>query len=187
MSQGTSDRSQASVTLLENNGRIFFFQPDIGVIASDEKLETAYQKFLSARQAFWSEVDRAGLTVGARPTASAQAITVAATGGRSVVSELGLFVAKFCIVLAVIGGIGWGVGVAVTKAVNGAATAFNQAFDPKSLSLSYADVARKAGEIVKDMQSLTKDEKEALQRNVSAISRELEPVAEAWRNPPPRP
>jgi hypothetical protein len=34
-----ADQLKASVSLLENNGRIFFFQPDIGVIASDENLE----------------------------------------------------------------------------------------------------------------------------------------------------
>ena len=181
MSQRTIERSKASVTLLENNGRIFFFQPDIGVIASDESLEKAYAKFIGARQAYWSEVDGSGLRIGGGSIVPAQEITVSTTGARSAWVELGLFVAKFCIVLVVIAGVG---GVLVTRVAGSIGAAIDNAVGP-SKSISLADVVRKSSDVVKDLQSLTGEEKEALRRNVAAISRELAPIVDAWRNPPP--
>jgi hypothetical protein len=47
-------------------------------------------------------------------------------------------------------------------------------------------VSRKAADIVKDIHSLSKEDKEALLQSVAAISRELDPLVDAWRNPPPR-
>jgi hypothetical protein len=189
MSQRTSDHSEVSVTLLERNGRFFFFQPLIGVIASDASIETAYEKFLDAQRAFWSEVEQAGLIVdegrlGTTPGATAMRGTPQTVEvSRSVKSELGLFVAKLCIALVLIGVIG---GAVVTRAASGVAAAIEHAIGP-SKSISMADVSRKAADIVKDLQSLTKEEKESLRQSVGAISREVDPVVDAWRNPPARP
>ena len=193
MSQRTNDL-EADVVLIEKNGRFFFFQPDIGVIASDEKVEGAYGKFLEARRAFLSEVAHAGLTAGgqaavaATPRAGSQIVAVAARGGRGIGAELALFAVKLAIVLAVIGGIGAILG---TRAASGIASAFEQVKAaaqqvklPKHLS--FEDVVRKAADIAKDIESLTKEEKETLVRSVGTISRELDPVVDAWRNPPPR-
>jgi len=183
MSQRTDD-SGRSVTLIENNGRFFFFEPDVGVIASDEKIEGAYQKFLGARQAFWREVELAGLPVdGSRRASHAREIVLASPTGRSMASELGLFIAKFGIAIVLIGTIG---GVAVTRAVNSVAAAIEHATSPIK-SVSMADVTLKASDIVKDLRSLTEQEREALRQNIGAISRELGPMIDAWRNPPAKP
>jgi hypothetical protein len=186
MSPRTNDL-EADVVLIEKNGRFFFFQPDIGVIASDDKVEGAYGKFLEARRAFLTEVAHAGLALSG-PTAVASAsrgapetVAVAALGGRGIAAELALFVAKLCIVFAVIGGIGAVLG---SRAASGIASTLEQVKIPKQLS--FEDVVRKAADIAKDMQSLTKEERETFVRSVGAISRELDPVVDAWRNPPPR-
>jgi len=187
MPQRTSEQSETDVVLIEKNGRFFFFQPDIGVIASDEGIEGAYGKFSDARRAFWNEVAQAGLEAGGQGAVAGsrrpgrEIVAVAARGRRGMVAELGLFVAKLCIVFALIGGVG---AVVVTRAAGGIATALQQIGPPKPISL--ADVSVKAADIVKDIQSLTKEEKESLLRSVAAISRELDPIVEAWRKPPPR-
>lgn len=182
MSQRTDD-SARSVTLVEKNGRFFFFQPDVGVIASDVSIENAYQKFLGARHEFWRNVEQAGLTVGGNHRASdAQEIVLASTG-RSVPSELGLFVAKLGIAIVLIGAIS---GVVVTRATSGIASAIDHVAGPAK-SISMADVSRKAADIVNDLRSLTEQEKDSIRQSVGAISRELDPIIDAWRNPPAKP
>lgn len=177
---------KASVNLLENNGRIFFFQPDIGVIASDENLEKAYGKFLDARRTFWSEVEGAGLKAGGvvdrGGAASVARDPVPDTSSRrTMVAELGLFAAKFCIALVITCGL---VGVVAMRAVDGISGAIAQA-TPKQLSL--ADVTHKTADILKDIRSLSPQDREELLRNVGEISREFQPIVDAWRNPPPHP
>jgi hypothetical protein len=190
MSQQSTDRSGSAVNLLERNGRFFFFQPDIGVIASDNGIAGAYEKFLSARHAFWYEADAAGLTAGGRgmvagpdPTAGPPGNAVSMRRSRGVTTELGIFVVKLLIALTLFAGIA---GVIITRAAEGVTGAIDRAVGP-SKSISLADVSRKAADIVKDMQSLTKEEKESLRQSVGAISRELDPFVDAWRNPPPKP
>ena len=186
MSQRTNDL-EAEVVLIEKNGRFFVFQPDIGVIASDEKLEGAYGKFLEARRVFLSEVAHAGLTAGGRsPTTGAargtpEIVAVTSPGDRGIAAELALFFVKLCIVVAIIGGIG---GMAGSRAASGIASALEQVKMPKELS--FEDVVRKVAYIAKDIQSLPKEEKETLVQSVGAISRDLDPVLDAWRNPPAR-
>jgi hypothetical protein len=181
MSQRTDD-SGRSVTLVEKNGRFFFFQPGVGVIASDESIENAYQKFLGARDAFWHEVEQAGLTVGSSQRA-AEAQPVLAATGRSVPAELGLFVAKLGIAVGLIGAVG---GVVVTRAAGGVVAAVDRIVGPMT-SVSMADVSRKAADVVKDMRSLTDQERETLRQSVGTISREIAPMVDAWRNPPAKP
>ena len=186
MSQSTSDQPQADVVLIEKDGRFFVFQPDIGVIVSDEKVEGAYGKFLEARRTFLSEVAHAGLTVAGRGMVAAArgaspTVAIAPSRERGIVAELALFVVKLTIVLAVIGCIG---AVLAVRAASGVASALDQVKVPKQLS--FEDVVHKAVDIAKDIQSLTKEEKETLVRSVGTISRELDPVIDAWRNPPPQ-
>jgi hypothetical protein len=185
MSQRTNDQSKADVVLIEKHGRFFFFQPDIGVIASDATVEGAYDKFLGTRRAYLSEVTQAGLTTGGRhgaaaPSRGAPKISAAAAhGGRRIATELAVFVAKLCIVLVVIGGLGAMLGV---RAANSIGSALEQV--ATSRQLSFQDMVRKAADIAKDIQSLTKEEKEVLTRSIGTISHELDPVVDAWRNPP---
>lgn len=189
MSQRSSDQSEPAVNLLERNGRFFFYQPDIGVIASDDGIDRAYEKFLSARRAFWSELDAAGLrtadrgTAGGGPTSTSARNGVSVPMSRGLTTELGMFVAKLLIAIALFGGIG---GMVAMRAAEGVGGAIDRAIAP-SKSISLADVSRKAADIVKDMRSLTREEKESLRQSVAAISRELEPIVDAWRNPPPKP
>jgi len=180
--QRTND-SGRSVTLVERNGRFFFFQPGIGVIASDVDIENAYQKFIGAEHAFWHEIGQAGLSAGGSQGAATPHGVVLTTAGRSVSSELGLFVAKLCIAIVLVAAIG---GTVVTRAVSGVVASVEQAVGPAK-SISVADVSRKAADIVKDMRSLTEQEKEALRQSIGAISRELNPMIDAWRNPPAQP
>jgi hypothetical protein len=183
MSQTTSEQSEATANLLERDGRFFFFQPDIGVIASDEDIDRAYAKFGEARRAFRHEAERAGLVVGGAAFAQpgSDAGLPPAPGNRSVGVELGMFAAKLVIALVLIGAIG---GAVISRGASGVAAAIDQAIGPTK-SISLADITRKAADIVKDIQSLTKEEKESLRQSVGAISRELGPIADAWRNPPP--
>lgn len=60
MSQHASDQG-IGVNLLESNGRIYFFQSDVGVIASPNNVGSAHEKFLGGRRAFWSEIEAAVL------------------------------------------------------------------------------------------------------------------------------
>src|SRR3954469_177814 len=148
MSQPTNDQSEADVVLIEKNGRFFFFQPDIGVIASDEKVEGAYGRFLAARRTFLSEVAHAGLTtrgggmVAAASGAGRGIVPVAAPGDRGIAAELALFVVKLAILLPVIGGIGAVLGA---RAASSIASALEQVKVAKQLS--FEDVVRKAADI----------------------------------------
>jgi len=190
MSQQSIDRPEPIVNLLEKNGRFFFFQPDIGVIASDNGIEGAYEKFLGARRAFWQEANAAGLTAADRgepatpdSTAPVRRSGISVPQGRGVAAELGLFAAKLLIGLALVAGIG---GLVVMRAAEGVSGAVNRTLGA-SASISLADVSRKAADIVKDIKSLTREEKESLRQSVGEIAREIEPIVDAWRNPPARP
>lgn len=184
MSQRTSEQSEVTASLLERDGRFFFFQPNTGIIVSDEDIDKAYGKFVEVRQAFRHEAARAGLTPEAEAFAQSGSIAMPRTpaaAGRGLGSELGVFVAKLVIALVLIGAIG---GAVVSRATGSIAAAVDQAIRP-SKSISLVDVSRKAADIARDMQSLTKEEKEQLRQSIAAISRELGPIVDAWRNPPP--
>jgi len=190
MPQRSTGQSEPAVNMVEKNGRFFFFQPDIGVIASDDAIEGAYEKFLGARRAFWCELHAAGLTAGDRgmvarldPTIASPRNAVSVPKSRGLTTELGIFVAKLLIALALFAGIG---GIVIGRTAEGVTGAIDRAIG-SSKSISLADVSRKAADIVKDMQSLTREEKESLRQSMAVISRELDPIVDAWRNPPAKP
>jgi hypothetical protein len=184
MSAPGSDQSAHSAVLLEKNGRYFFYQPHTGVISSDENIEKAYAKFASARRIFLEEVGQAGLTLGAAPATQPAASPAGST--RSTAAELRLFLAKTCVVLLIIAIVGGVAGSLVAKSVSGLAAAIDHAIAPLK-SITLADVAGKASDVAKDAQSLTKQQKESLRQSIGTISRELGPIADAWRNPPAGP
>lgn len=178
------DRSPSAVVLVEKEGRFFVYEPELGVIASADNVEAAYARFLEARRGFIAEVDEAGLAVPrTAPTAQVEALPVARQG---LARELGLFVAKVVIVFI-------GVGAIALVAVSG----IRQSVDHLVASvgpavggfgkLSLADVVVKAEDIARDAGNLPDDSKESLRQSVGALSREIEPVVEAWRNPPSAP
>jgi hypothetical protein len=179
MSERGNDQSHTAV-LLEKNGRFFFYQPDTGVISSDDSLEGAYAKFASARRKFLDDVEKSGLTLGV-PSGAAPVPT--GPSARGTAAELKVFLAKTCIVLLVVAVVGGLAATLVARSVSGIAGAINQALAPLK-SITLGDVAGKAADVAKDAQSLTKQQKESLRQSIATISRELAPIAEAWRNPP---
>jgi hypothetical protein len=166
-----------SATLVEKDGRFFIFEPGLGVIASDEKVERAYEKFVGARRDYVEEIARAGLTE-ASAVGPSEART-AVLAGRPMGSELRLFLAKTGIVLLIVAVVVAVVVDRVNRAIGGLASTI----EPLE-TISLADVARKAKEIAIDARELTPDNKETLRQSVGALSRELAPIIDAWRNPP---
>jgi hypothetical protein len=157
----------ATAVLVEKGGRFYFYQPGIALIASGDSLANAYRKFVGQRRDFVEEIERFGF-VGSRAPATRYSAGPVMGTNRGIASELGLFVAKCFIVLLLMGGL---VAAVASLAPQG--------------GITFADVVNKAGEIAKDVQSLPPDRKEALRQSVGAISRELAPAVDAWRNPPP--
>jgi len=163
---------QASAVLIERDGSFFAYEPALGLIASGETAQAAYREFEAARRKLMADVERAGLTIdrdaGRKPGMTA---------------ELGIFVAKTCIVLVLIVAIGAIGAVKVIQSAQGAAVAIGNALG-SGKTISMVDVVQKSGEVVRDLQSLSDDNKKALINNIGTVSRELTPYVEAWRNPP---
>ena len=96
MSQPGLDTSPSGAVLVEKNGRFFVYEPSLGVIASDESVDRAYEKFVGAKREFVVEIARAGLAVVAPAPAASTAPVLAS---RPLVDEVRLFLVKTCIVL----------------------------------------------------------------------------------------
>lgn len=163
----------STAVLLERGGSFFVYEPNLGIIASDETVEGAYRRFAGAKRALAEDAERAGLML-RRSVASARLPAQprpSAPGRRGVVAELTMFVAKIGIFFVVVGAIG----VAVLMAIG-----------PTVKPLGMADIVDKAAEIARDISSLSPEKKELLRQSVGIVSRELDPVGDAWRNPPPR-
>jgi hypothetical protein len=178
------ESSASEMVVIEKDGRFFLFQPDLGVIVSDESLEKAHAKFVDVRQAFLKDVERAGVTLGRHRAASTSIPTSAVSvPSRQVIAvELGLFAVKFCVILVFVVATGAVVVGHIAKAVDQAVLGIAPRIDALT-KLSLADVSIKAADIARDAQNLPESRKEALRQSIAVISRELEPVAEAWRNP----
>lgn len=179
MHEARSDISPSTAVLLEKSGKFFVYEPGLALIASDDSVDGAYQKFLAARREFLRTAELAGLestrpasrpveTVRPQVTRGAERVQVAV--GRSVAAELGMFLTKLFIVFLIIAGIG------VT--VSGLAP---------QVGISMVDVANKAAVIVQDLKAMPPDKKESLRQSIGTISRELDPIVDAWRNPPAKP
>lgn len=179
MSAPTSNAAPATAVLVEKGGRFFIYEPTLGVIGTDDTVEKAYDNFRNARRAYLDNVAQAGLTF-ASPVAapSGQAITP-----RRFVGELGLFLAKTCIVFVLVGALVVIAADQAGRAVNRLASGVDQVIAPLK-SVSLADVVGKAADIAKDAQGLPAEKKEALRRSIGTISLEVAPFFDAWRNPP---
>lgn len=170
------DVAPSTAVLLERGGSFFVYEPNLGIIVSDETVEGAYRRFAGAKRALAEEAERAGLMMRrsvapARLPARPRPI---AAGRRGVAAELTMFLAKIGIFFVVVGGIGAAVAMMVGP------TASNVK------PLGMADIADKAAEIARDISSLSPEKKELLRQSVGTVSRELDPVADAWRSPPSR-
>lgn len=178
MAGARQEGGEATAVLLERDGSFFVYEPNLGIIASDGTVEGAYARFTGAKHALAAEAERAGLTLRrsfvpprlpARPAQVSAGQVVA--GQRGVVAELTLFVVKLGIFFLIVGGIGL---VVAMKGGSG------------GKPLGMADVADKAAEIARDVSNLPPEKKELLRQSVGVVSRELGPVVDAWRNPPPQ-
>jgi hypothetical protein len=179
-----TDRSPSAVVLVEKGGKFFVYEPDLGVIASADNIEAAYARFLEARRGFIAEVDEAGLALH-RPASAVQgeALPVAQQG---LARELRLFVAKAFIVLLGVGAIGLVAASGIKQSVDRLVASVGPTVGSLG-KLSLADVVVKAEDIARDARNLPDESKESLRQSVGALSREIEPVVEAWRNPPAKP
>jgi len=166
---------QTSAVLIEREGSFFVYEPSLGLIGSGETAEVAYQKFQAARRNLMADVERAGLTM-EREGSSKPGLA----------AELGIFIAKACIVMVLIVAIGAIGAVKVIQSAQGAAVAIGNALG-SGKTISMVDVVHKSGEVAHDLQSLSDDNKKALLSNIGIVSRELTPYVEAWRNPPDNP
>src|SRR5260370_23783970 len=135
MSAPTSNAAPTTAVLVEKGGRFFIYEPTLGVIGTDDTVEKAYDNFLNAKCAYLDDVAQAGLTL-ASPVAapSGQAITP-----RHFVGELGLFLAKTCIVFVLVGALVLIAANQAGRAVNRLASGVDQAIAPLK-SVSLADV-----------------------------------------------
>jgi hypothetical protein len=179
MSAPTSNAAPGTAILVEKGGRFFIYEPELAVIAADDTVQKAYDKFLSAKRAYLDDVAQAGLIVA--PTAATP--TGQAIAPRQFASELGLFLAKTCIVLILVGAVALIAVDQAGRAVSRLASGVDQAIAPLK-SISLADLVGKVAEIAKDAQGLPAEKKEALRRSIGTISLETAPFVDAWRNPP---
>ena len=178
-------RSSREVVVLERDGRFYVYQPDLAILASDENIERAYNKFSDARNIFLAEVERTGLNLGQVPAdVSHSAKTRNAVGPRGIAVELGVFAVKVCLVLILIGALGVVTAAEIGRSIKGASQAVAQKLAPLG-AISMSDAVTKAEDVARDLRDLPDARKESLRTSLSAISRELTPFIEAWRNPAP--
>lgn len=180
--QGQGQERPSSAILLERQGRFFFYQPGLGVIASGESVGAAYERFAGARSSYLAEAERAGLTT--VPPTAATGSFVGPTGTTvarpDMLRQLALFGIKTVIVLAIIGV----VAQVVANSIGGAIDRASQAL-ARLEPISIQDVGDKTAEIVRDFKQLPENRRDAFLQNIGILSRTLEPYVEAWRNPPP--
>jgi hypothetical protein len=165
-----------TAVLLERGGSFFVYEPNLGIIASDDTVEGAYRRFSGVRRSLVEDAERAGLVL-RRPVEQVRLHArphSPAGSQRGVVEELTIFLAKTGIFILVVGVIGLAI----------AMTVGHVASNVKPLAM--ADIADKAADIARDTSTLSPEKKELLRQSVGVVSRELGPVIDAWRNPPPR-
>ena len=177
MSEAAGEHPPASAVLVERDGRFYFYEPGLGVIGSAASISEAYEKFLELRRCYLDEVRGAGLTT--LPPHPSQSQVSAVVSRPHFLRELQLFVAKSAIVLVILAFVGMFVGAAVGRGFREVAASIGSV-----QAVSINDVVDKAAEVVKDLKSLSPERRESLRQSIGTISRELAPMAEAWRNPP---
>ncbi len=176
-----SEMQREAAVVVEREGKFFIYQPSLGVIASDERIDYAYRKFDEARRAFFQNMNLAGLHVPEPPD-----VIERRTSLNAIAKEAGVLLARMAVVLAVVFALFLGIALGVKGAVDGLVNlvaAKVNAVGP----LSIKDVVVKAGDIALDFRDLNERQRESLQQSIGIISREVEPYVAAWRNPPPLP
>jgi hypothetical protein len=173
MTEGRSNPIPSHAVLMERDGQFFLYEPDIGVIASGTTADEAHRKFTAAKRAYVEEIQRAGLSV-----SPIERRSDAVSFRQDFRSELKLFAAKIAMVLVLLAA----VCLFLVQGVAGAGEQLVRIVTAVG-TISMNDVAGKAEIIVKDVQAMPPERKEALRRSLATLSREIDPFVEAWRNP----
>ncbi len=177
MSNVGDERQPYTAVLIEREGRFFFYEPGLGVIASAENVDQAYNRFVEARENFVTEIEQAGLS-------SARVDVQQPQSTRSIGGELKIFMVKTTVVVMVIAIMAATLGLGIGHAVDRLSQSIGAIVAPLT-SVSISDVSLKAAEIARDVREMPDGNKDLLIRSVGYLSREAEPVIAAWRNPPP--
>lgn len=174
MSEIRPNELPAPTILVAKSGKFFVYETGLGIIASGESVEGAYERFGIMRQQYFEDVVNAGLTAHAPLSKDSQ---------HGIGRELSIFFLKLCILIMVLAAIITPLVVSVSQAVEQTVAAVSSSLSSTG-SLSLKDVAQKAADIAKDAQDLPPEKKEILKQSLGVISRELQPLVDAWRNPP---
>lgn len=177
MTEILADEMPFTAVLIQKDGKFFCYQPGLGLVVADVTAAGAYEKFSETRRNCLQEAERAGLLT-SPPVDFLQSSSRrlrASRGGWA--RELGLFLAKACIVLLIVGAISVAGIVEARHLISKLGPEL--ARDLKKASL--VDAISKAAQHAQEM---PKARKEQLQRSIAILSRESEPLMKAWSNPP---
>jgi hypothetical protein len=178
MSKVRSKRSPSTVVLVEKDGRFYVYRPELGVIASDASITRAYEKFLASERVLLDDLGQAGLLL-ERP---ASAIPDSASPSRSLTYDLGLFLTKACVVFLLIGVIFMIAASMVSNVVENLASPIMSSLERLG-HLSINDIAAKVSDIARDAHDMSEERKRQLRDSVGALSREMQPIIDAWQYP----
>ena len=163
--------------LSEKNGKFYFYQPELTLVASGDTVAAAYENFRDVRLEFLHEIERAGLE-SELPTARSRRVTnTPPSSGRGIISELSVFAVKTVIVLVIVAVIGAAGMLAAERAV-GRMTA---RFDTSGLKhASLVDFINKAAVHAEAMPAARKEQ---LRQSVAILAREAKPLVQALEAP----
>lgn len=180
--------------LSETNGKFYFYQPELNLIASGDTVASAYENFCGVRLNFFHEIERAGLE-DELPTRRALRATGALRGGRGFRDEMGVFLFKTAIVfllIAAFGAIGmFATGRLVrneiarldTGAFKSALATFSGGFGAEMRKLAsavqHASLVDFANNAARHAQAMPSERKEQLRESVGVLAQEAKPIVDA--------
>ncbi|HVA14959.1 MAG TPA: hypothetical protein VNF99_17060 [Stellaceae bacterium] len=169
--------------LSEKNGKFYFYQPELNLIASGDTVSAAYENFRDVRLEFLHEIERAGLE-NELPTPRARRVRGAPLGERTVTREMGVFLVKAAIVLVVIALIG-AAGMFATERAVSRVTARLDSGGIKSLTggLQHASLVDFLNNAARHAEAMPAARKEQLRESVGILAREAKPIVEALEAP----
>jgi hypothetical protein len=191
MSEAETDDSPHAAVLLENGGQFFFYQPGLGIIASGDSVKSTYDKFIETRRDYIQEIKRAGLSSNRHLTSPLDPWSMPfPSGSRSVAAELGLFLLKTCIVLLIIGAVSIAGLIGAKQSVVKLAAfetsviqTLSGSSSPSVKALQKISLVDAISKLAQHVEAMPESRKEQLRQSIAILSRESEPLIEAWRHP----
>lgn len=171
------------VILSEKNGKFYFYQPELNLIASGDTVAVAYENFRDVRLEFLHEIERAGLE-NELPTPRARRVKGTPRDGQPIVRELGMFIVKTAIVLVIVAVIGIAGMFAAERSV-GRLTARLDAGAFKNLfgGVQHASLVDFINKAAVHAEAMPPARKEQLRESVGILAREAKPIVEAIEAP----